>query len=345
LAAVSPPSFDDFYLRYVPLVRRILVRRGVTEPDLDDVTQETFVALHRLLPAFEGRSSLETWLHSVAWRVAANHRRRTRLRAARPLSVARHAEHEPDAEPSLVPDRYQASFDLIDDDNRDLLALYEIGGLSISVLAELTGNARATIRRRLESSKARLERALKGAGPTPERVAWLESVAARFDNSLELAPTPILRVLPGGVTCISTVDDLVLVVWRGESTNEALQVLIETLFAHARAWPGGVRYLNVVESTSSAPTREGRDMMVWAARTLGKKLIALASTVEGTLLPYAASLMNTAFFLARAAFEVRYFSEVSQALPWLEQFGPIDFERTLDHVARMRQCLTESNRS
>ncbi|HET6332323.1 MAG TPA: RNA polymerase sigma factor [Polyangiales bacterium] len=345
MPVVSPPSFDDFYVRYVPLVRRILVRRGVTEPDLDDVTQETFVTLHRLLPAFEGRSTLETWLHSVAWRIAANHRRRKRLRAAGPLSVARHAEHEPDSEPLLVADRYQASFHLIDDDNRDLIALHEIGGLSISVLAELTGNARATIRRRLESSRAKLERLLKGDGPSLERVVWLESVAARFDNSLESAPTPFMRVLPDGATCISTVDDLVVAVWRGPSTNDALQVLIETLFAHARNWPGGVRYLNVVEATSSPPTREGRDMMVWAARKLGKKLIALASTVEGTLMPYAASLMNTAFFLARAAFEVRYFGEAPQALAWLEQFGPIDVEQALDHLACMRQRLAESHRS
>ncbi|MET0386167.1 MAG: RNA polymerase sigma factor, partial [Polyangiales bacterium] len=67
--------FDSLYTMYAPLIRRIVAYRGVREADIDDVVQETFVTVHRLLPSFEGRAALATWLHAVAWRVAANYRR------------------------------------------------------------------------------------------------------------------------------------------------------------------------------------------------------------------------------------------------------------------------------
>jgi RNA polymerase sigma-70 factor (ECF subfamily) len=61
-------QLEALYLAYAPFVRRARLRRGVHPSDLDDLVQETFVTVHRLLPGFEGRSSLSTWLYSVAWR-------------------------------------------------------------------------------------------------------------------------------------------------------------------------------------------------------------------------------------------------------------------------------------
>src|SRR5690242_15550970 len=72
-------DFAALYAEHAPFVRRVLMRRGVRDEDLDDVLQETFVIIHRMLPTFEGRASLETWLHSVAWRVAAGHHRRRKV--------------------------------------------------------------------------------------------------------------------------------------------------------------------------------------------------------------------------------------------------------------------------
>src|SRR3954454_3630975 len=78
LSESAQPSFESLYSAYTPLVRRLLRKQGVIASDLDDVLQETFVTVHRLLPSFEGRSSMSTWLQAVTWRVAANHRRRQR---------------------------------------------------------------------------------------------------------------------------------------------------------------------------------------------------------------------------------------------------------------------------
>ncbi len=42
---------------------------------LEDVTQEIFVVVHRRLPQFEGRSTLKTWLFSIALLVVRRQRR------------------------------------------------------------------------------------------------------------------------------------------------------------------------------------------------------------------------------------------------------------------------------
>jgi RNA polymerase sigma-70 factor (ECF subfamily) len=48
--------------------------------DVEDLTQETFLRALRGLPEFAGRSSVRTWLFSIARRVAADHVRRATRR-------------------------------------------------------------------------------------------------------------------------------------------------------------------------------------------------------------------------------------------------------------------------
>lgn len=341
LAEVLPPSFEDLYQTYVPVVRRILTLRGVRGPDLDDVTQETFLTLHRLLPEFEGRSSIETWLHSVTWRVAANYRRRMRM----PVDPSPLVVPADESDHALNADRYRKSLALLDDDKRDLLVLHEIGGWSISSLAELTGRARATIRERIERGRAALARRISGGTPSPERVEWLERMAERFEE-INAPPAPFLRVLPGGLTCVSSLGSLLICVWRGPASDDAMQALAEIVFAHARAWPSGIRYHCIIEATSSPPTQEGRAMMSWVMGTLGKSFSAYANTVEGeVLMPIVSSLINACLWLARTSFPVRYFSELEPALAWLGEFGPLDVELTLEHIGQMRTLLAPAPRA
>ena len=72
--------FEAIYAAYSPYVHRQLQRLGVQACDLDDVVQDTFVAVHRQLPGFEGRAAIQTWLHAICWRVAAGYHRRSRTR-------------------------------------------------------------------------------------------------------------------------------------------------------------------------------------------------------------------------------------------------------------------------
>src|SRR5438046_2150858 len=75
-AAVAALSFQDVYARHAEFVWRVLRRLGVRPTDVEDVCQEVFLIVHRKLPEFEHRSSVSTWLYSIALRCASDHRRR-----------------------------------------------------------------------------------------------------------------------------------------------------------------------------------------------------------------------------------------------------------------------------
>jgi RNA polymerase sigma factor (sigma-70 family) len=78
--AVAPPrgplDFDAVYEEHFQFLFRALRRLGVAEASLDDALQDVFLAVHRRLDDFEGRSSVKTWLFGFALRVARDHRRR-----------------------------------------------------------------------------------------------------------------------------------------------------------------------------------------------------------------------------------------------------------------------------
>lgn len=83
VSATAPgtaPTFEAIYAEHFGYVWRILRRLGLTEADALDVCQEVFLAVHRGLRAFEGRSSLRTWIHRIAFRAAKDHRRRAHVR-------------------------------------------------------------------------------------------------------------------------------------------------------------------------------------------------------------------------------------------------------------------------
>jgi RNA polymerase sigma-70 factor (ECF subfamily) len=71
----SLESFTLLYERYLPLVYN-RVRFTVPQQDVDDVTQEVFIAVLRSLHSFRGDSRFGAWLRTVATRQIASYYRR-----------------------------------------------------------------------------------------------------------------------------------------------------------------------------------------------------------------------------------------------------------------------------
>jgi RNA polymerase sigma-70 factor (ECF subfamily) len=67
----GPPTASQAFRRMVEAIHPHLARyvgRHFRDPDLiQDVLQEVFLAAHRSLPRFEGKSKLTTWLYSLAY--------------------------------------------------------------------------------------------------------------------------------------------------------------------------------------------------------------------------------------------------------------------------------------
>ena len=53
------------------------------QAEAEDLTQETFVRVHRSLPTFRGEASLSTWLYRIATNASLDHFRRRTTRQAR----------------------------------------------------------------------------------------------------------------------------------------------------------------------------------------------------------------------------------------------------------------------
>lgn len=138
--------------------------RPLTGPaDVEDLTQETYLRAWRALPGFAGRSSVRTWLVSIARRVAADH---VRYAARRPRVAA-----VPDgAEPAELADRHQSRFDEhhaltallagLPADRREAFVATQVLGMSYAEAAEVCDCPVGTIRSRVARAREDLVAAL-----------------------------------------------------------------------------------------------------------------------------------------------------------------------------------------
>src|SRR5262249_8977108 len=121
-------AFPDVYAAYFQFAWRSARALGVSQAAIDDVVQEIFVAVHRQLGQFEGRSTLRTWISGIVLNVVRRHRRTTRRRNPHEL--------QRDAPPDL--DELQAA----DGDPEGAAELAEGTRLLQRILAGLTEEKR-----------------------------------------------------------------------------------------------------------------------------------------------------------------------------------------------------------
>lgn len=72
--------FRELFASQLDYVHRSLRRLGVAARDLEDLTHDTFVIVHRKLESFDRTRALRPWLFAIAARVASDYRRLARHR-------------------------------------------------------------------------------------------------------------------------------------------------------------------------------------------------------------------------------------------------------------------------
>jgi len=163
--AREPDALDAFYRDHVEAVQRFVARR-VSDPHLAaDLTADIFLAAVDGAAGYDpGRGPVVAWLYGVGRNaIAAEARRRSReLRTARRIEGRRlvdgasflRIEERLDAERSSRR-MYRAIAELPEDD-RALLELVALDGLSVADAARALGVKPATARVRLHRSRARV---------------------------------------------------------------------------------------------------------------------------------------------------------------------------------------------
>ncbi len=156
-----------FYERIYAFLRRL----AASEADAADLTQRTFSRVWQALPTFEGRSSVASWIHSIAYHAYVDWRRADRHTEPRPDEwwAARPA---PEARPDEVVSRTDLAatvYGLVDElepELRHTVQLHYYQDLTLQETAEALGVATSTVKYRLRQALAELQRKL-ALNPTP----------------------------------------------------------------------------------------------------------------------------------------------------------------------------------
>ncbi|MBN1654699.1 MAG: sigma-70 family RNA polymerase sigma factor [Deltaproteobacteria bacterium] len=155
----------DFFRSYAQFVWRTARYLGVSESDLDDVSQEVFTVVHRRIGDFEARSSPRTWIYGICIRVVSAYRRRAfrrheRLFEKTPDQVSRETP-ESSYKQRQARELLQSALDQIDADKRAVFVLYELEQLKMDEIADIVGCRRKTAYSRLYAARKDVLRILK----------------------------------------------------------------------------------------------------------------------------------------------------------------------------------------
>jgi RNA polymerase sigma-70 factor (ECF subfamily) len=141
-----------------------------------DLSQDVFMRVFRTLPQFRGQSQLRTWIYRIVVNQARNRQRwwRRRHRASQ-VSLDQHLEAhgEPSGNPQVAPDnvlvqkrlasQLRHALDALPFDQRTVVILREIDGLSYDEIAFSLGVTLGTVKSRLTRARRALRDGLQEA--------------------------------------------------------------------------------------------------------------------------------------------------------------------------------------
>jgi RNA polymerase sigma-70 factor (ECF subfamily) len=165
-------SFTALYERYIPTVDR-WVRYIIPEQDVEDVTQEIFIAVMRSLKSFRYESQFSTWLRTLVNRQVADYYRKN---AAQRMhvelteiqengetnpsgkSISHFISHSPDPDDTFM---LRCALAELPDTYREIILLRFAEGLQFNEIAILTGKsldaAKSLFRRAVATLREQME--------------------------------------------------------------------------------------------------------------------------------------------------------------------------------------------
>ncbi len=166
-AVTGSVSFIELYHQHFGYVWKSARRLGVSPAEVDDVVQETFLTVHRLLDSYNARGFERSWLFAVLFRVVQRHHRACRRRSAMteerdvdamPGSVERGPERAAEANETVR--LLESILDSLDPEKRAALVLSDIEGRTAAEIAEILGMNPNTVASRIRAAREYVEAAM-----------------------------------------------------------------------------------------------------------------------------------------------------------------------------------------
>ena len=144
-------AWRELYRDLAPAIDRYLRARGIA--DAEDVLGETMVSIVRALPSFEGgETAFRGWTFAIARNHATDVLRRQRRRPSEPSdrdSLVRHGpvgDAEDEAMRELAVERVRELLDALTPDQREVLLLRLVAGLTIDEIAAALGRGSGAVK-------------------------------------------------------------------------------------------------------------------------------------------------------------------------------------------------------
>ncbi|MBF0198242.1 MAG: sigma-70 family RNA polymerase sigma factor [Planctomycetes bacterium] len=179
VCAGAEGSFELLVDRWQGPLYQISYRMSGNSHDASDLTQEIFLLLYRKICSFDGRSTLSTWLHTVAMNCCRSGLRRIISRRNREKNVLNDSIHEKETmlepiSPHPSPhdelehkDRHkkiQQAISALGIEFREALILRELHAMSYGQIAEVLGCSVGTVKSRIARGRLKLKPLLEKGG-------------------------------------------------------------------------------------------------------------------------------------------------------------------------------------
>lgn len=162
-AAGDMQAFRLIYDEYVDYVAHHVGRLLGPRAEVEDAVQEVFVRVHRSLPNYRGDCRFSTWLYRVTRNVAIDHLRARKKTVSlddwRPLRATGSAWKRLEARDQLR--GLYAAIEKLGLEYREAFILYEVEGLKLREIAELTDTPIGTVASRVRRSREQLRQVLE----------------------------------------------------------------------------------------------------------------------------------------------------------------------------------------
>jgi RNA polymerase sigma-70 factor, ECF subfamily len=178
LAALIPAAaygdvaaFEQIVRALQPQVYRWALTFARDVDDADEITQDTFIRLHRNLGKFRGESALEAWVYGITRRVGLQRKRKTDRRKWLTEAVIPGLENVYSTDPGGRVDRQRIAgyirhfFTELPPRQREVFDLVDLQGHEPSEVAEMLGLKQATLRTNLFKARAAIRANIIAAHP------------------------------------------------------------------------------------------------------------------------------------------------------------------------------------
>lgn len=147
-------------------LRRYFGRRlGADAAEVEDLVQETLIAIHQKRDSYDHALPYTAWLHAIARYKLVDHYRRRGVRQTLPIDDVEDLASPDTLEPALAAFDLEALLEKLPEKHQVAIRLTKIDGYSVSEASAMSGQSESSIKIGVHRGMKKLAARITGSGP------------------------------------------------------------------------------------------------------------------------------------------------------------------------------------